>query len=32
VDVIHFEGGFCRRDIGWRAMAREQGEGGTGNN
>jgi phosphoribosylamine--glycine ligase len=22
VDTIHFEGGFCRRDIGWRAIQR----------
>jgi phosphoribosylamine--glycine ligase len=22
VDSIHFEGGFCRRDIGWRALNR----------
>jgi len=26
VDVIHFDGGFCRRDIGWRAMAREHAD------
>ena len=32
VDVIHFEGGFCRRDIGWRAMAREQSELGNDHN
>jgi phosphoribosylamine--glycine ligase len=25
VDAIDWEGGFCRRDIGWRAIAREQG-------
>ncbi|HUO91155.1 MAG TPA: phosphoribosylamine--glycine ligase [Rhizomicrobium sp.] len=24
VDLIHWEGAFCRRDIGWRALAREQ--------
>jgi phosphoribosylamine--glycine ligase len=24
VDNIHWEGGFCRRDIGYRAIAREQ--------
>jgi phosphoribosylamine---glycine ligase len=24
VDRIHWPGGFCRRDIGWRAVAREQ--------
>jgi phosphoribosylamine--glycine ligase len=24
VDLIHWEGSFCRRDIGWRAVAREQ--------
>lgn len=23
VDLIHWEGAFCRRDIGWRALARE---------
>ena len=23
VDAIHFPGGFCRRDIGWREVARE---------
>ena len=23
VDTIHWPGGFCRRDIGWRAIARE---------
>src|SRR5690606_39099302 len=23
-DQIHWEGGFCRRDIGYRAIAREQ--------
>ncbi|MCL7750528.1 phosphoribosylamine--glycine ligase [Guyparkeria hydrothermalis] len=22
VDQVHFEGGFCRRDIGWRAIGR----------
>ncbi|NCO47461.1 MAG: phosphoribosylamine--glycine ligase [Sphingomonadales bacterium] len=26
VDQIDFEGGFCRRDIGWREVAREAGE------
>ena len=25
VDAIEWAGGFCRRDIGWRAVAREQG-------
>jgi phosphoribosylamine--glycine ligase len=25
VDVIDWPGGFCRRDIGWRAAAREKG-------
>lgn len=24
VDSIRFPDGFCRRDIGWRAVAREQ--------
>jgi phosphoribosylamine--glycine ligase len=24
VDAIHWPGGFCRRDIGWRALAREK--------
>lgn len=24
VDLIHWPGGFCRRDIGWRAVAREK--------
>jgi phosphoribosylamine--glycine ligase len=24
VDKIHWEGAFCRQDIGWRALAREQ--------
>jgi len=24
VDAIHWPGGFCRRDIGWRAVAREK--------
>jgi phosphoribosylamine--glycine ligase len=23
VDLIHWDGAFCRRDIGWRALARE---------
>jgi phosphoribosylamine--glycine ligase len=27
VDAIDWPGGFCRRDIGWRAMARETGRG-----
>jgi phosphoribosylamine--glycine ligase len=22
VDLIHWEGAFCRRDIGWRALNR----------
>jgi phosphoribosylamine---glycine ligase len=26
VDAIDFPSGFCRRDIGWRAVAREHGE------
>ncbi|NVJ99221.1 MAG: phosphoribosylamine--glycine ligase [Alphaproteobacteria bacterium] len=26
VDTINWPGGFCRRDIGWRAIAREKGE------
>ncbi len=26
VDLIHFPTGFCRRDIGWREVAREGGE------
>lgn len=25
VDAINFEGGFCRRDIGWREVEREKG-------
>jgi phosphoribosylamine--glycine ligase len=25
VDAIDWPGGFCRRDIGWRAVARETG-------
>ena len=25
VDLIDWPGGFCRRDIGWRAVARERG-------
>ena len=25
VDKVDWPGGFCRRDIGWRAVAREQG-------
>ena len=28
VDKIDWPGGFCRRDIGWRAIAREETEGG----
>lgn len=27
VDAIRFPGGFCRRDIGWREVAREAGGG-----
>jgi phosphoribosylamine--glycine ligase len=26
VDAIDWPGGFCRRDIGWRAVAREDGK------
>jgi phosphoribosylamine--glycine ligase len=26
VDAISFPEGFCRRDIGWREVAREEGE------
>ena len=26
VDAIDFPAGFCRRDIGWREVAREKGE------
>ncbi len=26
VDALDFPGGFCRRDIGWREVARERGE------
>ena len=26
VDAIDWPGGFCRRDIGWRAVARQRGE------
>ncbi|HEY6964257.1 MAG TPA: phosphoribosylglycinamide synthetase C domain-containing protein, partial [Erythrobacter sp.] len=26
VDRIEFPSGFCRRDIGWREVARERGE------
>jgi phosphoribosylamine--glycine ligase len=26
VDAIDFPTGFCRRDIGWREVAREKGE------
>jgi phosphoribosylamine--glycine ligase len=25
VDAIDWPGGFCRRDIGWREVAREEG-------
>ncbi len=25
VDRIRWSGGFCRRDVGWRAIARERG-------
>jgi phosphoribosylamine--glycine ligase len=28
VDLIDWPQGFCRRDIGWRAAARERGAGG----
>jgi phosphoribosylamine--glycine ligase len=24
VDAVRWPGGFCRRDIGWRAVAREK--------
>ncbi len=27
VDAVDFADGFCRRDIGWREVARERGEG-----
>lgn len=27
VDALDFPGGFCRRDIGWREVARETGQG-----
>jgi phosphoribosylamine--glycine ligase len=27
VDIVNWPGGFCRRDIGWRAVAREKQEG-----
>lgn len=27
VDIINWPGGFCRRDIGWRAVARENRKG-----
>jgi phosphoribosylamine--glycine ligase len=27
VDLIHWDGAFCRRDIGWRALAREKAGG-----
>ncbi len=26
VDLVRWPGGFCRRDIGWRAVARERGQ------
>jgi phosphoribosylamine--glycine ligase len=26
VDLIRWPEGFCRRDIGWRAVKRERGE------
>ena len=26
VDAIEWKGGFCRRDIGWRAIEREEGK------
>jgi phosphoribosylamine--glycine ligase len=26
IDLIDWPGGFCRRDIGWRAIARERQE------
>ena len=26
VDLIHWDGSFCRRDIGWRALARERAQ------
>jgi phosphoribosylamine---glycine ligase len=26
VDRLHWDGGFCRRDIGWRALARERAD------
>jgi phosphoribosylamine---glycine ligase len=29
VDLIDWPEGFCRHDIGWRAIAREQGEAGS---
>ena len=25
IDLIKWENGFCRRDIGWRAVEREKG-------
>ena len=27
VEAVHVEGGFSRRDIGWRAVARERERG-----
>ena len=30
VDLIDWPDGFCRRDIGWRAVEREKGGGGRG--
>jgi phosphoribosylamine--glycine ligase len=30
VDAIDWPGGFCRRDIGWRAVAREERQGTGG--
>jgi phosphoribosylamine--glycine ligase len=30
VDLIDWPGGFCRRDIGWQAVARERRGGATG--
>ena len=27
IDAVHFPSGFCRRDIGWREVAREQASG-----
>jgi phosphoribosylamine--glycine ligase len=28
VDQIHWDDAYCRRDVGYRAVARERGEGG----